>query len=272
MRLQTSEALSLLDNTIKEFRVDPIDLLNIGDAEGEYVYLTNARLSYERTIGDVLALYAKSPVENKSIKILEIGSYLGVVSIVLAKLGFSVTALDIPEFMTNERLQKRYRLEGVATLTANLRECCIPADSAEFDIVIMCETLEHFDFNPVPALMEVNRVLRVSGVLYLSLPNIASLVNRVKLLCGLSIHNPIKDFFVQLQKDSNMIVGIHWREYTGREIVELLEATGFSIVSHYFFTSTMSILPARLLYVFFPSLRPNQTAIAKRTLSDDNSS
>lgn len=269
MGSQFSVAMKILNTTIGDFRDNPVDLLNIGDAGGESLYLTNARRSYERTIRDVLALFANRPDEKRLIKILEIGSYLGVVSIVLSRLGFSVTALDIPEFMANERLQESYRREGVATLTANLRESHIPADSGEFDLVIMCETLEHFDFNPVPVLMEVNRVLRPSGAIYLSLPNLASLVNRVKLLCGLSIHNPINDFIAQLRKDCNMIVGIHWREYTGREIAELLEATGFSIISHYYFTSTMSILPARLLYVLFPSLRPNQTATARRTPAGD---
>ncbi len=254
----------VLDDILGSYRDNPVDLLNIGDADGEYVYLTNARRSYERTIRDVLVLYAKRPVEERPIKILEIGSYLGVVSIVLAKLGFSVTALDIPEFMANNRLQERYNRYGVATLTANLREYCIPAVSGEYDLVIMCETLEHFDFNPIPVLLEVNRVLQESGVLYLSLPNLASLVNRVKLLCGRSIHNPVTDFAEQLAKMSNMIVGIHWREYTAAELRELLDLSGFSIVSHEFFTTHRASLLARLAYALFPRLRPNQTLLARK--------
>ena len=267
MGQQLGDALKILDTTFEEYRVDPIDLLHVGDAAGENIYLENARRSYGRTIGDVLTLYEKHFEERGSIKILEIGSFLGVVSIVLARLGFSVTALDIPEFMANNRLQERFYRHGVTVHSTNLSEGRIPEDSGEFNLVIMCETLEHFDFNPVPVLLEINRVLRSDGVIYLSLPNLASLVNRAKLLCGRSIHNPVNDFFDQLRKDCNMIVGIHWREYTKSEIAELLEATGFSIDSHYYFTSTTSMLPARILYAFFPSLRPNQTAIAKRTLA-----
>lgn len=266
------DTLKIIDTTIGEYWGDPVDLLNIGDEHGENAYLKKAKLSYGRTIRDVLTLNAQQPVGEGPIRVLEIGSYLGIVSIVLARLGFSVTALDIPEFMANSKLQERYRRHGVTTRSVNLREGIIPADSEEFDLVIMCETLEHFDFNPVPVFREINRVLQTGGVLYLSLPNHASLVNRAKLLCGQSLHNPINDFFNQLRKDCNMIVGIHWREYTKREIAELLEATGFSIESHYYFTSTMSVLPARILYMFFPSLRPNQTAIARRVSVGDTAS
>lgn len=269
MEPQFGEAIRVLDITIEEYRVDPVDLLHTGDADGEYVYLTNARRSYERTIRDVLTLFISRAEGKKTFKILEIGSFLGSVSIALARLGFSVTVLDIPEFMTNIRLQERYRRYGVNALSVNLQHSSIPSTSGEYDLVIMCETLEHFNFNPIPVLLEVGRVLTPNGFLYLSLPNLTSLVNRVKLLCGQSIHNPINDFFAQMQQDCNMIVGIHWREYTKCEIEELLKITGFTIDSHYYFTNTESIFPARLLYAILPALRPNQTVIARRFHKDE---
>ena len=128
----------------------------------------------------------------------------------------------------------------------------------------MCETLEHLNFNPVPVLLEINRVLKKGGTLYISLPNLSSLVNRAKLLCGQSIHNPIADFFAQLSIKDNMIVGLHWREYTCGEVKALLGNLGFALEKHYFFTSNRASFPARLIYMLAPFLQQNQTAIARK--------
>lgn len=255
----------ILDEILAVYGQSPIDLLDINDGNGEYLYLLNARTSYLRTIKDIADLFQgrRQAADDslQEISILEVGSYLGPVSITLAKMGFSVTAADIPEFMNNPRLQKRYRQSGVTTLSLDLKNNTIPVVSAEFDIVVMCETLEHLNFNPLPVLAEINRVLKKGGYLYISLPNLASLVNRVKLLFGHSIFNPIDDFFAQLRQDRNMIVGIHWREYTRDELEAMLTRTGFRVISHYFFTNTRSQPFARLLYHLIPQLRPNQTAI-----------
>ncbi len=260
-----ADAIGILDQVIADYKGNPVDLLNIGDVDGEYTYLVNARRSYQRTVRDLVGLFPQGQSGGAAaIKVLEIGAYLGVVSITLARLGFSVTALDIPEFMQNDRLRERYLHDDVATLSANLRDYKIPAPAEGFDLVIMCETLEHLNFNPVPVLLEINRVLSRGGVLYLSLPNLASLVNRAKLLCGHSIHNPISDFFAQLSDRENMIVGLHWREYTGAEIRELLGTLGFALERHYFFTSNQASLLARLIYRLAPTLQQNQTVIARK--------
>lgn len=255
-----------LRQLIDEYKEAPIDLLGIGDAVGEYNYLVNACLSYQRTIRDVTTLFADTTVkkEKSSVKILEVGAFLGVVSLFLARLGFDVTALDIPEYMQNTRLRNRYDVGGVKCLATNLRDYKIPEEADTFDLVIMCETLEHLNFNPVPVLLEINRILKSDGRLYISLPNQASLVNRAKLLLGKSIHNPIDDFFQQLKDESNMLVGIHWREYTGSELVEFVKEVGFQIDKHYYFTTHRPSLPASLIYRLFPSTRPNQTLWATK--------
>lgn len=263
-RNDTDGAVKVLNRIIADYRNNPVDLLKIGDGGGEFRYLSAARPSYERTIRDVCGFFQQAHPPGKPVRVLEIGAYLGVVSLSLAELGFAMTAMDIPEYMANENLQARYSRQGVNTAVCNLAAGVLPFPDAVFDMVIMCETLEHLNFNPLPVLAEIRRVLRPGGGFYLSLPNLASLVNRVKLLTGRSIHNPISDFHRQLCPGSNMIVGLHWREYTRAEILELLELAGFSTSRHYFFTSTPSMLPARLLYHFFPQLRPNQTVFACR--------
>ena len=140
----------------------------------------------------------------------------------------------------------------------------------------MCEVLEHLNFNPLPVLSEVNRILKGGGVFYLSLPNIASLENRVRLLKGYSIHNPISHLIGNLDPESTMRVGLHWREYTKEEVAEMLLILGFTIKSHYFFDASADQAKYQSSNVFqglkrkvkqillntFPSLKWNQTAIA----------
>lgn len=239
-----------------------VDLLDTDDNDAEKEYLRNAERSYKRTVSDIVSGFAPRIQVGEKIRILEIGSYLGVISITFARLGFSVTALDIPEFISNPRLSALLAQEKVVPVAANLKDGVLPFPERAFDMVIMCETLEHLNFNPLPLLFEINRVLEPAGMLYLSLPNLASLVNRVKLLCGVSIHNPISDFASQVSGQGNMIAGIHWREYTRKEIVELLGITGFRIERHYCFTTNRASLPARLIYLLFPSLQGNQTTLA----------
>ena len=72
--------------------------------------------------------------------------------------------------------------------------------------------------------------MKKRGLLYLSVPNMARIQNRIKLILGKSIRDSIDDYFDQLDKGKNMIVGLHWREYTDVEIRVMLEKLGFEII------------------------------------------
>ena len=90
---------TIVDATIEEYRSDPIDVLNLSDAEGELKYLRMLQSSYERTVRDLASHFAAMP-KKEEIHLFEIGAYLGVVSVSLRKLGFKVTATDfaaVPE-------------------------------------------------------------------------------------------------------------------------------------------------------------------------------
>jgi hypothetical protein len=50
--------------------------------------------------------------------------------------------------------------------------------------IVMCEVLEHLNFNPLPLIKEINRVGKPNSLFYLSLPNQAYYRNRLKLLFG----------------------------------------------------------------------------------------
>lgn len=202
---------SLVDDIVNEYKTAPIDLLGTNGQEGEMRYMEAMKGSYVQTIEEIMRYIEPA----KSTKILEIGAFLGVLSIGLSRLGFDVYTTDIPEFISNKRLQDKLEKENITFKQSNLSSYALPWEDNIFDFIIMCEVIEHLNFNPVPVIREINRISKLNALFYLSHPNHASLANRVKLLLGRSIHHPIDYYFQQLDPQENMIVGIHWREYTG---------------------------------------------------------
>lgn len=111
-------------------------------------------------------------------------------------------------------------LEGVECDTCDLEKDPLPYGDASFDMVVFTETLEHIPRSPHAILAEVARVMKPGGLLVFSVPNLASLSNRVKLLLGADILSV--DLF---HADS---FG-HFREYSMREVHKLLDRAGLKI-------------------------------------------
>jgi SAM-dependent methyltransferase len=268
----------LVREIIDDINAKPVDLLSAvaGTGEGERRYLENLGPQYVRTLKELEQILAeRSQRKPTEVRVLEIGSFLGVLCFALRKVGFQVTAQDIPEFQNNPRLRERYRRAGIECIAANLKRHQFPYPDAHFDLVIMCETLEHLNFNPLPVIKEINRVMKPGGLLYLTVPNQLSAGNRLKLLRGETIQATVQEFYQQLDLRTNMIVGLHWREYSKADLFELLEPMGFAIRSHYFYQEDKRYRYRRLKFSlkdllgeFFPSLRPSNVVLAEKVAED----
>lgn len=106
----------------------------------------------------------------------------------------------------------------------------LPFPDGRFDCVVCWETMEHFNFNPIPFLNDLKRMTRSGGSLFLTVPNQAKLDFRLKLLFGKSVRTSVNHYSLQMDDRNRMQYGPHWREYTLGEFVELLRRTGFHIV------------------------------------------
>jgi predicted SAM-dependent methyltransferase len=100
----------------------------------------------------------------------------------------------------------------------NVENDLFPYEDGEFDLVIFAEIIEHLLNDPCKVLREIKRVLKPSGTLILTTPNVARLENVTKMISGANIYDPYSGYGPY---------GRHNREYTRAELTELLRFEGF---------------------------------------------
>ena len=271
---QTTQAAEAVDRAIHE--LGTFDLIVEASEEGTVppsTYLARHRHEYVRTVTDILR---HRPPDAGPVRVLELGAFFGTVCIALASLGYEVTAADIPEYIDMPEQVARYARHKVRTKGVRLQNFEMPFEAESFDVVIMCEVLEHLNFNPLPLLKEINRILAPGGIFYLSLPNYANIRNRVKVLRGGAPGIDVESFYEQLRPGGQEIVYGHWREYTAPEVRAMLEPLGFRIERQYYFGLSevqrgggIKKKLARAIYRRFPVLKENQTTIAVREKRTD---
>jgi len=104
---------------------------------------------------------------------LDAGSAPGYTSLSLKFLGYEVCSLDVNPEPYKRILEER----GVKIIKSDLENEIIPLSNECIDCVVFTEVLEHLNPYKVPfTLSEINRVLRIGGLLYLTTPNAVSVV------------------------------------------------------------------------------------------------
>jgi len=95
-----------------------------------------------------------------------------------------------------------------------------------FATVLCCELIEHLVEDPMAMMLEINRILRPGGHLVLTTPNLASSRAIAAILQG--FHPGFFPAYVRPSKDDE-VEARHNREYTPREIRQLLIDSGFEV-------------------------------------------
>ena len=98
-----------------------------------------------------------------------------------------------------------------------------PYPDHSFDVVLCCEMLEHLISGPMGVITEINRVLKPSGLLLLTTPNMASAKSVEYALRGES------PYIYGQYEPGGRPTDHHNREYTANEDERLLEYGGFHI-------------------------------------------
>jgi 2-polyprenyl-3-methyl-5-hydroxy-6-metoxy-1,4-benzoquinol methylase len=223
-------------------------------------YNSALKFTFIRTFSDICKI-------GQSIRILEVGSFTGVVSLAMRKSGNEVYASDIDFVINDPAIVESFEQAGIQRLSVNLAEGHFPCDECFFDLIIFNEVIEHLNFNPIPLLKEFNRILKPGGMVYCATPNLLSAKNIFQILCRKGYLNPPLHLVWNLQPESGMSVGLHWREWTKEELIELFKIAGFSCVWHKYGLVTPNksgFLRKQLvsiMYKIFPSLMPNQVGL-----------
>ncbi|MHA3700964.1 class I SAM-dependent methyltransferase [Jatrophihabitans sp. YIM 134969] len=113
------------------------------------------------------------------------------------------------------------RVEQVRTSEMfNVEEDPFPYGDDSLDVVLFCEMLEHLLMDPTATLREIQRILKPNGVLVLTTPNVARIINVLTLVNGANMYDPYSGYGPY---------GRHNREYTRHELHLLLEFLGFEV-------------------------------------------
>jgi SAM-dependent methyltransferase len=100
----------------------------------------------------------------------------------------------------------------------------LPYEDAFCDVLKFSECLEHLNFNPLPVIKELHRVLKPGGLVIVTTPNAIRIGKRVSFLMG---HNVFADLETLCKGD---IHSVHFREYSLDELCRLLEWGGFRTI------------------------------------------
>jgi 2-polyprenyl-3-methyl-5-hydroxy-6-metoxy-1,4-benzoquinol methylase len=165
--------------------------------------------------------------------LLDIGAHWLHQSVLYARDGFDVIAVDLPTTFDVPTLQSQARDSGVRLITEHDLETASALDSLatdSVDVLLFAEIIEHITFNPVRLWKQLHRVLKPGARIVVTTPNYyaaSALAWRLKRV--LSGRGGGLDAAGILRMHSH---GHHWKEYSRAELVDYfaLLSPDFSVV------------------------------------------
>ena len=167
------------------------------------------------------------------------------------------TDIDIFNSISTDRAKKI----NAIIKNCDLKKENIPFHNQSFDIILLAETLEHFNFHPKKVFEEIARVLKPSGELIITTPNLLRSNNRLKCILGKSINFDIREDYTP---------GTHYREYSAAEIEYLLNIAGLKMKKlkyidfDYPNRSKIEAIINKAVGSVMPSLKSNIVIIGKK--------
>lgn len=180
-------------------------------------------------------------------RLLDIGAGPLVKAALFARLGFQCFACDDYQDPWHRREGRLDQLKAFARdsgITLHVHrdgDYSIPFEPASFDVVTVCEVIEHLHESPRDILNAAGGMLKTGGLLVITMPNAVNLKKRIKVLAGRSNHVNALAFF----RSSGQWRG-HVREYTLTETIAIVRAAGFDVVrARTFDRAAMKKIPSR---------------------------
>jgi glycosyltransferase involved in cell wall biosynthesis/SAM-dependent methyltransferase len=190
---------------------------------GSRAYVETHRTRLERTL-------ALTPSGGSEDRILEMGAYLQITPALKTRLGYG----EVRGCYYGSQGQTNHR--SITSENGEDFRCDIDLFDAEKDrfpygdgyfcTVLCCELIEHLPSDPMHMMCEINRILTLGGTLVLTTPNIASARAVSAILQG--FHPMLFPAYIR-PNPSGETEARHSREYSPREVKDLLENSGFEV-------------------------------------------
>jgi ubiquinone/menaquinone biosynthesis C-methylase UbiE len=152
--------------------------------------------------------------------VCDVGGHVSPYSLVAQLLDTKVVIVDIIDKSESWVARRLPIFEGAGIEYIN-SDAFSFVPGRQFDGVSAFETIEHFAHSPKPALENMLRALRSGGRMCLSVPNIARIDMRFRLLSGRTVHENYANFY-----ETPAPYPGHHREYTKKEILWVIGALG----------------------------------------------
>lgn len=151
---------------IEELVIEAQQIIMANNPRGYYcVGYKDAELNYWK---DMLPWIYDHIHEKLNAQCLDIGAAYGTLSIFCKVVNPSIilTIVDFVKYTSDELINKY----NIKFILKNIETDEIEFDK-KFDIIILTEVFEHFNFNPIETLKKISNLLSENGRLYLSTPN-----------------------------------------------------------------------------------------------------
>jgi SAM-dependent methyltransferase len=211
---------------------------------------------------DRLALDFEWTLNNikKSATILEIGAFPFFLTAALSDAGYSIQTLD----MDTDDVRVLAASANVRMIPCDIEREKFPVLNSSFDEVIFNEVFEHLRIDVIFTFEEIMRVLKPSGRLWLSTPNLTSLRGLINLLIKREAWSCVGGGIYSQWKNLRTIGCMgHVREYTGPEVLHFLRDVGFQR-QKLIYRGQFKNLAAQIVAGTVPSLSPYFSIVADK--------
>src|SRR5262249_42153839 len=127
-------------------------------------------------------------------------------------------------------LADKLGMYGAGTIQCDVEREAIPLGDGSIDFIVFTEVIEHLRVGLLHTLRELHRVLKPSGRLLLTTPNLLSLRNRISFLLGQAQYDTLQMPYEALAAEERIGHGGHFRVFSMPELTDLLERSGFQIL------------------------------------------
>lgn len=209
-----------------------VDLLKV--MEGNPWFVDNHWPLNEPHVRQMISDITGNLSTDESSHVLDVGCFNGYISYLVRRMGFRVTGADIHDLADRREL---FDASGIAYVSSNFNSLRPFQDvpSNTFDAVILAQVIEHILNHPLGFVSELARITRPGGLLIITTPQPASVMNATRLLRGRWSLWGTADF-IRLPKITNgefiSHAEIHYREYLAQELRAMVVDAGYEVMSH----------------------------------------